>query len=51
MILIDVAVGKLLPAQLALVRLVLAVDNLVCRHLVEPLEGAVANLTGVWPFL
>lgn len=50
-ILVDVAVGELLPAQLALVRLVLAVDNLVRRHLVQPLEGAVANLTRVRPFL
>lgn len=50
-ILVDVAVGELLPAQLALVRLVLAVDNLVRRHLVQPLEGAVANLTSVRPFL
>lgn len=51
MVLVDVAVGKLLPAQLALVRLVLTVDNLVRRHLVQPLEGAVANLTRVRPFL
>lgn len=50
-ILVDVAVGELLPAQLALVRLVLAVDDLVRRHLVQPLEGAVADLAGVRPFL
>lgn len=46
-ILVDVAVCKLLPAQLALVRFVLAVDDLVSRHLVQALEGPAADLAGV----
>ena len=46
-VLVDVPVGELLPTQLALVGLVLAVDDLVSRHLVEAFEGAAAHLTGV----
>lgn len=46
-VLVDVAMSELLPAQLAFVGFVLAVDDLVSRHLVQTLEGAAADLTGV----
>lgn len=46
-VLVDVAVGELFAAQFALVRLVLAVDDLVRRHLVEALERAAADLARV----
>lgn len=52
-VLIDVAVSEVLATQLALVGFVLAVDDLVSRHLVQALEGAAADLAGVrsllWP--
>lgn len=38
MILVDIAVCKLLPTQLTFVRFVLAVDDLMSRHLVQTLE-------------
>lgn len=47
MILVDVPVSKLLPAQLTFVRFVLAVDDLVSRHLVQALERATADLAGI----
>lgn len=50
-VLVHVAVGEALPAALALVGLVLAVDHLVGAHLVQPLEGLVADLAAVGPFL
>lgn len=50
-ILVDVAVSKLFPTQLTFVRFVLAVDDLVSRHLVQTLERATADLTGVWSLL
>ncbi len=37
-ILVDVAVSKLFPTQLTFVRFVLAVDDLMSRHLVQTLE-------------
>lgn len=46
-VLVDVAVGELFPTQLTLVRLVLAVDDLVSRHLVQALERAAADLAGI----
>lgn len=46
-ILVDVAVGELFPAQLTFVRFVLAVDDLMGRHLVQTLERATADLAGV----
>lgn len=46
-ILVDVAVGKLFPAQLAFVWFVLAVDDLMSRHLVQALERTTADLTGI----
>lgn len=46
-VLVDVAVSELLPTQLTLVGLVFTVDDLVGGHLVQALEGATANLTGV----
>lgn len=51
MVLVDVAVSELLPAQLTFVGLVLAVDDLMSRDLVQALEGAVADLAGVRPLL
>jgi len=50
-VLVDVAVGELFATQLTPVGLVLAVDHLVSRHLVQALEGAAADLTGVRPLL
>lgn len=50
-ILVHVAVSKLFPTQLTFVRFVLAVDDLVSRHLVQTLERATADLTGVWSLL
>ena len=47
MILVDVAVSELFPTQLTFVRLVLAVDDLMSRHLVQTLERATADLAGV----
>lgn len=47
MILVDIAVCKLLPTQLTFVRFVLAVDDLMSRHLVQTLEWPTADLTGV----
>lgn len=46
-ILVDVAVSELFPAQFTLVRFVLAVNDLMSRHLVQTLERAVADLAGV----
>lgn len=46
-VLVHVAVGELLPAQFAFVGFVLAVDDLVGRHLVQALEGAATDLAGV----
>lgn len=51
MVLVDIAVSELFPAQLALVRFVLAVDDFMSRHLVQALEAAVADLTGVGSLL
>lgn len=46
-ILVHVAVSELFPTQFTFVGFVLAVDDLVSRHLVQALEGAAADLTGV----
>lgn len=46
-ILVDIAVSKLFPTQLTLVRFVLAVDDLVSRHLVQALERSSADFTSV----
>lgn len=46
-ILVDIAVSELFPTQLTFVRFVLAVDDLMSRHLVQTLEGATTDLTGV----
>lgn len=50
-ILVDVSVSELFSAQLTLVRLVLAVNDLVSRHLVQALERSTADLTGIRPLL
>lgn len=50
-VLVDVAVSKLLPAELTFVGFVLAVDDFVSRHLVQTLERAAADLAGIWPLL
>lgn len=50
-VLVHVPVGEALPAALALVGLVLAVDHLVGAHLVQPLEGFIANLTTIGALL
>lgn len=50
-ILVDISVGKLFSTQLTLVRLVLAVDDLMSRHLVQALERSTADLTGKRPLL
>lgn len=50
-VLIDVPEGKALAAAPALVGLVLAVDDPVRAHLVQPLEGLAADLTAVRPRL
>lgn len=47
MVLVDVAMGELLPAELTLVRFVLTVDDLVSRGLIQTLKAAAADLTGV----
>lgn len=46
-ILIDVAVSKLFPTQLAFVRFVFAVDDLMSRHLIQALEWSTADLASV----
>lgn len=46
-ILVDVAVSKLFPTQLTFVRFVLAVNDLMSRHLVQTLERAIADLAGI----
>lgn len=51
MVLVDIAMSELLAAQLAFIRFVLAVDDLMSRHLIQTLEGAAADLTGVWSLL
>lgn len=51
MILVDVAVCELLPAQLTFVRFVFAVNDLVSGHLVQALERAIADLAGIRPLL
>lgn len=51
MVLVHVAVSKLFPAQLTFVRLVLAVDDLMGRHLVQTLERAAADFAGIRPLL
>lgn len=53
-VLVDVAVSKLFPAQLALIWFVLAVDDFMSCHLVQALKAAVADLTSIgsllwWP--
>ncbi len=50
-ILVDIAVSKLFPTQLTFVRFVLAVDDLMSRHLVQTLERATADLAGIWSLL
>lgn len=50
MVLVDVAVGKLLPAQLTLVRFVFTVDDLMSCGLIQSLKTSVADLTGVRTF-
>lgn len=47
MILVDIAVGELLPAQLAFIRFVFAVNDLMSCYLVQTLEGAIADLAGI----
>lgn len=51
MVLVDVAVGELLPAQLTFVRFVFAVNDLVRCNLVQTFERAVADLAGIRPLL
>lgn len=46
-ILVDIAVGELLPAQLTFIRFVFAVNDLMSCYLVQTLEGAIADLTGI----
>lgn len=46
-ILVHISVSELFPTQFAFVRFVLAVDDLMSCHLVQALEGAAADLTGV----
>lgn len=50
-ILVDVAVSKLLPTQFTFVWFVLAVDDLMSRHLVQTLKRTTADLTRVRPLL
>lgn len=50
MVLVDVTVGELFPAQLTLVRFVFAVDDLMSRGLIQTLKTSVADLTGVRTF-
>lgn len=47
MVLVDVAVCELLPAQLTLVRFVFAVNDLMRCDLVQTLERAIADLAGI----
>lgn len=51
MILVDVAVSKLFPTQLTFVWFVLAVDDLMSRHLVQTLKRTATDLTGIWSLL
>lgn len=46
-VLVDVAVGELLPAQLTLVWFIFTVDDLVSRGLIQTLEAPAADVTGV----
>lgn len=46
-VLVDVAVGELLPAELTLVRFILTVDDLMSRGLIQTLETSAADVTGV----
>lgn len=50
-VLVHIPVGEALPAALALVGLVFAVDHLVGAHLIQPLERFIANLTAIGPLL
>lgn len=47
MILVDIAVGELLPAQLTFIRFVFTVNDLMSCYLVQTLEGAIADLAGI----
>lgn len=46
-VLVDVAVGELLPGPLTLVGFILTVDDLVSRGLIQTLEASAADVTGV----
>lgn len=50
MVLVDVTVGELLPAQLTLVRFVFTVDDLMSCGLIQSLKTSVADLTRVRTF-
>lgn len=46
-VLVDVAVGELFPAELTLVRFILTVDDLMSRGLIQTLKTSVTDVTGV----
>lgn len=46
-VLVDVAVGELFPAELTLVRFILTVDDLMSRGLIQALETSATDVTGV----
>lgn len=48
---VDIAVSELLPTHLTFVRFVLSMNDLMGRHLIQTLEGAVADLTSIRSFL
>lgn len=50
-ILVNISVGKSLSTQLAFVRFVFTVYNLVGTHLIKPLERFITNLTIIGSFL
>lgn len=51
MVFVDIAVSELLPTHLTFVRFVLSMNDLMGRHLIQTLEGAVADLTSIRSFL
>ncbi len=46
-VLVDVAVGELFPAELTLVWFILTVDDLMSRGLIQALETSATDVTGV----
>lgn len=50
-ILVNISMSKSFPAELAMVRFVLAVYYFVCGHLIKSFEGLTANLAGVGALL